>query len=105
MAILLWACPLIVRRGLSLPKVVEILDAIGPHVTSWSTTPGHRAAPYAAARTWAQDIYLALARIRNTALSGTYYFWVSPLQSVFELRTDDYSRPIMSFQVRVGKAV
>ena len=66
-----------------------------------------RGAPYdyATARTWAQDIYLALGRIRNEQLSGTYYFWVSPLQSVFELRTDDYARPIMSFQVRVGKAV
>jgi hypothetical protein len=48
MAVLLWACPLVIRRGMSLPKVVEILDSFGPHVTSWSTTPGHRAAPYAA---------------------------------------------------------
>lgn len=66
-----------------------------------------RGAPYdyAAARSWAHDIWVALGSIRNTVLSGTYYFWVAPLQSVFELRTDDYSRPIMSFQVRVGKAV
>lgn len=65
-----------------------------------------RGAPYdyATARTWAQDIFLALGQIRNQALSGTYYFWVSPLQSVFKLRDDDFSRPIMTCQFRCGKA-
>lgn len=65
-----------------------------------------RGAPYdyAGAREWAQAIYLALGRIRNQVLSGTYYFWVMPLHSVWKLRDDDYSRPIMTFQVRIGKA-
>jgi hypothetical protein len=66
-----------------------------------------RGAPYdyAEARSRAQNILLALAQIRNQTLSGTYYFWVSPLQSVFKLRDDDFARPIMTFQVRCGKAV
>ena len=65
-----------------------------------------RGAPYdyAAARTWAQDIWLALGRIRNQALSGTFYLGVMPIQSVFKLRDDDANRPIMTFQVRVDKA-
>ena len=66
-----------------------------------------RGAPYdyATARGWAQDIYLSLGHIRNQALSGTYYFWVMPIQSVFKLRDDDYARPIMTCQFRCGKAV
>jgi hypothetical protein len=66
-----------------------------------------RGAPYdyAGARDWAQDIFLALGQIRNQTLSGTYYFWVMPQQSVTKLRDDDYSRPIMAVQFRVGKAV
>ena len=65
-----------------------------------------RGAPYdyAGAREWAQDIYLALGRIRNQTLSGTYYFWIMPLQSIFKLRDDDYSRPIMTVQFRCRKA-
>ena len=66
-----------------------------------------RGAPYdyAGARAWAQDIFLALGRIGNQTLSGTYYFWVVPLQSIFKLRDDDFSRPIMTGQFRCGKAV
>lgn len=65
-----------------------------------------RGAPYdyASARAWAQDIYLSLGQIRNQTLSGTYYFWVMPIQSVFYLRQDDFSRPIMSVQFRCRKA-
>ena len=65
-----------------------------------------RGAPYdyAAARTWAQDIWVALGSIRNQALSGTWYLGVMPIQSVFKLRDDDYSRPIMTAQFRVDKA-
>ena len=47
MPVVLWACPLIVYREASLPAVVRVLDTVGPHTTSWSTTPGHRSAPYA----------------------------------------------------------
>jgi hypothetical protein len=66
-----------------------------------------RGAPYdyAAARAWAQDIYLALGRIRNQYLSGTYYFWVMPHMSVWKLSDDDYGRPLMTAQFRIGKAV
>jgi Bacteriophage minor capsid protein len=66
-----------------------------------------RGAPYdyVGARQWAQDIFLALGEIQNQVLSGTYYFWVLPWQSVFKLRDDDYARPIMTAQFRIGKAV
>lgn len=47
MALVVWACPLVVYHEASLPKVVQVLDSVGPHETSWSTTPGSRAAPYA----------------------------------------------------------
>jgi hypothetical protein len=65
-----------------------------------------RGAPYdyAAARTWAQDIWVALGSIRNQALSGTFYLGVMPIQSPFKLRDDDAGRPLMSFQVRCDKA-
>lgn len=65
-----------------------------------------RGAPYdyATARTWAQEIWVALGSIRNQTLSGTWYLGVRPIQSVFKLRDDDYARPLMSFQVRCDKA-
>jgi Bacteriophage minor capsid protein len=66
-----------------------------------------RGAPYdyAGARSHAQDIFLALGKISNQTLSGTYYFWCLPLQSVFRLRQDDFARPIMTAQFRCAKAV
>lgn len=66
-----------------------------------------RGAPYdyATARQWAQDIFVALGSIRNQTLSGTFYLGVQPIQSVFKLRDDDYSRPIMTCQFRCDKAV
>ena len=66
-----------------------------------------RGAPYdyAAARTWAQGIWVALGRIRNQTLSGTFYLGVQPVQSVFKLRDDDYARPIMTCQFRCDKSV
>ena len=66
-----------------------------------------RGAPYdyATARTWAQDIWVALGSIRNQTLSGTFYLGVQPIQSVFKLRDDDYARPIMTCQFRCEKAV
>lgn len=60
---------------------------------------------YAGARQHAQDVFLALGTIRNQALSGTSYLWCQPIQSVFKLRDDDYSRPIMTCQFRIGKSV
>lgn len=65
-----------------------------------------RGAPYdyATARTWAQQIWMALGSIRNQALSGTFYLTVQPLNPVFKLRDDDYSRPILTAQVRIDKA-
>jgi hypothetical protein len=65
-----------------------------------------RGAPYdyATARTWAQDIWVALGSIRNQALSGTFYLGVQPIQSVFKLRDDDFARPIMAAQFRCDKA-
>ena len=65
-----------------------------------------RGAPYdyAGAREWAQDIWVALGSIRNQTLSGTWYLGVQPIQSVFLLRSDDYSRPILTCQFRCDKA-
>lgn len=65
-----------------------------------------RGAPYdyAAAREWAQDIWMALGSIRNQALSGTWYLGVRPIQAVFKLRDDDYARPILTCQFRIDKA-
>jgi hypothetical protein len=59
---------------------------------------------YAGARTWAQDIFMALGSIHNQVLSGTLYLSCLPLQSVFKLRDDDFARPIMTVQFRVDKA-
>jgi hypothetical protein len=66
-----------------------------------------RGAPYdyAGARSHAQDVFLALGKISNQALSGTPYLWCQPIQSVFKLRDDDYSRPIMTCQFRIGKSI
>jgi Bacteriophage minor capsid protein len=66
-----------------------------------------RGAPYdyVGARTQAQALYLALGKISNQVLSGTFYFWAMPIQSVFKLRDDDMGRPIMSVQFRIGKSV
>ena len=65
-----------------------------------------RGAPYdyATARAWAQDLWMALGRIRNQALSGTWYLGVQPIQSVSKLRDDDFARPLVSFQVSIDKA-
>lgn len=66
-----------------------------------------RGAPhdYATARLKAQDIYLALGKITNQVLSGTYYFWCLPIQSVAPLRSDDVGRQIFTCQFRIGKSV
>jgi hypothetical protein len=71
--------------------VIQILTRGAPH-------------DYATARTWAQDIWMALGSIRNQTLSGTFYLGVQPIQSPFKLRDDDYARPIMTCQFRVDKA-
>jgi Bacteriophage minor capsid protein len=60
---------------------------------------------YVSARTQAQAVFVALGQIQNQALSGTYYFWVLPLQSPFKLRDDDFGRPILSVQFRCAKAL
>ena len=60
---------------------------------------------YAAAQLWATEIWLALGRIRNQALSGTFYLGVTPLQSIMKLRDDDFERPMMTAQFRIDKAV
>jgi Bacteriophage minor capsid protein len=66
-----------------------------------------RGAPddYAATRLWAEQITLALSQIRNQTLSGTFYLWCQPVQSVFALDPDDFGRPRMTCQVRLGKAL
>ncbi len=66
-----------------------------------------RGAPYdyAGARTQAQEVFIALGKISNQVLSGTYYFWCMPMHSPWHLRQDDYSRPIFSMEFRCGKAV
>lgn len=65
-----------------------------------------RGAPYdyATPRQWAQQIWMALGSIRNTALSGVFYLTVHPLQSVFKLRNDDYARRIVTAQFRIDKS-
>lgn len=60
---------------------------------------------YAAARTVAQNVFLALGRIANQSLSGTWYLWVLPLQSPFLLRTDESARPILACQFRCAKSI
>jgi Bacteriophage minor capsid protein len=79
----------------------------GPSVEQPVVQLLRRGAPYdyAGARLQAQNQFLALGRISNQTLSGTYYFWCLPLQSVFYLRQDDFARPLMTCQFRCGKAV
>jgi hypothetical protein len=59
---------------------------------------------YAGARSWAQDIFLALGSLHNQELSGTLYLSCLPLQSPFHLREDDFARPVITCQFRVDKA-
>jgi Bacteriophage minor capsid protein len=65
-----------------------------------------RGAPYdyEGARAWAQNIFLSMAEIQNQILSGTFYLWALPEHSVYKLRDDDFARPIMSCQFRIGKS-
>jgi|GEM_PF-956819 len=61
---------------------------------------------YAPARLQAERIWVALSQIRNQVLSGTFYLWCQPLQSVSPvIGPDDYGRPRMSAQFRIGKAL
>jgi hypothetical protein len=60
---------------------------------------------YAATREQAQEVFVALGKIRNQTLSGTYYFWCLPLQSPWKLADDDFARPIFTAQFRCGKSL
>jgi hypothetical protein len=60
---------------------------------------------YATPRLRAQEILLALGKIHNQTLSGTFYFWCIPLHSPWKLSDDDFSRPLMSCQFRCAKSV
>jgi minor capsid protein len=105
--------------GISTPdQIAGLVETPGFPPQSVHTPPGLgwelpsvqvlvRGAPYdyAGARTWAQDIFVALGTVKNQTLSGTYYFWISPHQSVFKLRDDDYARPIVTCQFTCAKAV
>ena len=58
---------------------------------------------YAAPRRRAQEMLGALGTITNQVLSGTFYLWVRPWQTVFPLYSDDLARRVLSAQVRIAK--
>jgi len=67
-----------------------------------------RAAPYdySAARLQAEQVMVALSKIRNQTLSGTFYLWCMPLDSPHPaIGPDDYGRPRLTCQLRIGKAL
>jgi hypothetical protein len=67
-----------------------------------------RGAPYdyAGVRAHAETLYVALGRIRNQLLSGTWYLWCLPLHTPNPaIGPDDYARPRLSCQFRIGKAL
>ena len=66
MPTVIWACPLIIYREASMPTVIRVLDTVGPHETSWSTTPGHRTAPYAVGCSSVSDTQLAALEAEAT---------------------------------------
>jgi Bacteriophage minor capsid protein len=65
-----------------------------------------RGAPYGypAARAAAQAAWDVLDGVQNTSLSGTFYLWLQALQSPYWLRTDDFQRPVLLFNVRCARA-
>lgn len=60
---------------------------------------------YMDARLRADAAYLALDGLSNVVLNGTAYLWVLAQQTPFALRqADEMGRPLVAFNVRVGKA-
>jgi Bacteriophage minor capsid protein len=66
-----------------------------------------RGAPYqyAACRLQAQAAFDALDGLANVTLGTGVYLWVIALQSPWWLRTDDFARPHIVFQVRAARAL
>jgi Bacteriophage minor capsid protein len=66
-----------------------------------------RGAPYGypAARAAAQAAWEALDGVQNASLSGTFYLWLQALQSPYWLRTDDFQRPVILFNLRCARAL
>jgi minor capsid protein len=66
-----------------------------------------RGAPYGypAARQTAQAAWDVLDGVQNASLSGTFYLWLQALQSPYWLRTDDFQRPVLLFNVRCARAL
>lgn len=66
-----------------------------------------RGAPhgYVAARTRAQDAFVALASVHNQTLGGNFYLEVVALQSPWWLYTDEQQRPHIVFNVACMKGV
>ena len=63
-----------------------------------------RGAPYdyTTPRVQAQRVSLALSAICNQQLSGAFYLWVRPLQSVYKRSQDDFARLILTCQFRLA---
>jgi Bacteriophage minor capsid protein len=61
-----------------------------------------RSAPYgfAAAMARAEAALVALDGVRNQTVGGTCFLWITSLQSPWSLRTDDYNRYYLVFNVR-----
>jgi len=85
----------------------EVHDVVGPSREKPVVQLIVRGAPYdyATPRLWAQQIWVALGTIRNTSLSGVFYLWVKPLQSIAKLHDDDYARRLWTAQFRIDKNV
>ncbi len=60
---------------------------------------------YPAARQKAQDAWDVLDGVANQVLSGTTYLLIEALQSPYFLRTDDFQRPILIFNIRCSRAL
>jgi hypothetical protein len=64
-----------------------------------------RGATASAGRQRIEGIYRTLAGIKNTALSGTKYLSVEPIQQPFLLRRDQNDRPTFAFNCQAVKGL
>jgi hypothetical protein len=58
---------------------------------------------YAGPRAKAETAYRGLAAVEVTALSGTLYHWIHPMQAPFLLRRDDSERVLIATNYAIQK--
>ena len=90
------ACCALYEYGGSAPEFA--LGAAGVSFENPSVQVVFRGTPhdYAGPRAKAETAYRGLAAVEATALSGTFFHWIHPMQSPFLLRRDESERVLIA---------